>query len=104
MNYPLALTQEQIDFILIINTSKGKHLISLCREKKVKQSIQGNTNIFCKRINLIKNEIPELSHHQADDIACWGENDKAWAYRDVERWINGIRHPDFSGHDGFAGL
>ena len=101
MEYPLALTQEQIDTILNINTSSNKNLTLMCREKKVKQ---GNGNKYSKRCNLIKNEIPELSQDQADDIACWGENDKEWPYRDVERWINGIKPYNFAGHAGFAGL
>ena len=48
----MSFTQDQLNFISEMNNMNNNELKDICKQLKVKQSRNGNSNKYIKRINL----------------------------------------------------
>tara|TARA_R110001599_G_scaffold84852_3_gene228247 strand:- start:324 stop:809 length:486 start_codon:yes stop_codon:yes gene_type:complete len=59
---PEHLTSEEMLYILYINELNTKELTKFCKENKIKQSRNGVTNQYCKRMNILEHLFKRKLH------------------------------------------
>ena len=74
----MSFTQDQLNFISEMNNMNNNELKDICKQLKVKQSRNGNSNKYIKRINLVEYYLNKTSDTFIDrkyynHLVKWGE-------------------------------